>query len=182
MTTLLLTLYTLCAISLGIYTAGQAILLWRYWRTRGDQRATPPLRETPSVTVQLPLYNEACVAGRLIDAVAALDYPRDKLTIQALDDSTDRTAPLVARKLAELRASRGYTAYSICGAGIALASKRARWTRASNSAAANSSPSLTPISSPRLIFCGACCLICWRTRPSASCRAAGGISTPTRTA
>ena len=107
MTTLLLTLYTLCAISLGLYTAGQAILLWRYWRTRQEERPSPALSQWPGVTVQLPLYNEAYVAGRLIDAVAALDYPRNKLTIQALDDSSDRTVPLVARKLAELE-SRGY--------------------------------------------------------------------------
>ncbi len=107
MTILLLTLYTLCAISLGIYTAGQAILLWRYWRTRQGERATPPLGELPGVTVQLPLYNEANVAGRLIDAVAALDYPRVKLTIQVLDDSTDQTALLVARKLDALE-TRGY--------------------------------------------------------------------------
>ncbi len=107
MTTFLLTLYALCAISLGLYTAGQAILLWRYWRTRQEERQTPALSQWPSLTVQLPLYNEAYVAGRLIDAVAALDYPRSKLTIQVLDDSRDRTVPLVARKLAELE-SRGY--------------------------------------------------------------------------
>ncbi len=104
MTTFLLTLYALCAISLGLYTAGQAILLWRYWRTRQEKRQTPALSQWPPVTVQLPLYNEANVAGRLIDAVAALQYPRDKLMIQVLDDSTDRTAALIARKLAELEA------------------------------------------------------------------------------
>ncbi|MYD10716.1 MAG: glycosyltransferase [Chloroflexi bacterium] len=109
MTTLLLTLYSLCALALGLYTAGQAILLWRYWRARRGLAPTPALGECPPVTVQLPLYNEANVAGRLIDAVAAMDYPRDKLNIQALDDSTDRTSALVARKLADLRA-RGYHA------------------------------------------------------------------------
>lgn len=109
MTTLLLTLYTFCAIALGLYTAGQALLLWRYYRASHAQTPTPAPNEWPALTVQLPLYNEANVAGRLIDAVAAMDYPRDKLRIQALDDSTDRTTPLVARKLAELRA-RGYHA------------------------------------------------------------------------
>lgn len=104
---LLQTLYALCALLLGLYTAGQAILLWRFWRTRGAQTATPPLHASPHVTVQLPLYNEANVAGRLIDAVAAFDYPRDKLLIQVLDDSTDATAHLAARKLASLEA-RGF--------------------------------------------------------------------------
>jgi len=107
MTTLLQTIYAVCALALGLYTAGQATLLWRYWRTRGASTATPPLDELPPVTVQLPLYNEAQVASRLIDAVAAFDYPRSKLLIQALDDSKDLTAPLVARKLTELEA-RGY--------------------------------------------------------------------------
>ena len=107
MLTLLQVIYALCALSLGLYTAGQAVLLWRYWRTRHLSSATPPLHEPPHVTVQLPLFNEANVAGRLIDAVAAFDYPRDKLLIQALDDSTDLTAPLVAGKLAALDA-RGF--------------------------------------------------------------------------
>lgn len=102
MITLLLALYALCALLLGIYTFGQAILLWRYWRTRGANPTAPPPAEWPRVAVQLPLYNEAQVASRLIDAVAALDYPRDKLLIQALDDSTDATRQLVARKLAQL--------------------------------------------------------------------------------
>src|SRR5690606_3617636 len=47
-----------------------------------------------SVTVQLPLYNEQYVAVRLIDAVCAMDYPRDKLRVQILDDSTDETTAL----------------------------------------------------------------------------------------
>ncbi len=107
MMTLLLVLYALCALTLGLYTAGQAILLWRYWRTRQTAQPAPTLDELPTVAVQLPLYNEANVACRLIDAVAALDYPRDKLLIQALDDSTDSTVQLVARKLTQLEA-RGF--------------------------------------------------------------------------
>ncbi|MDE2856027.1 MAG: glycosyltransferase [Chloroflexota bacterium] len=107
MLTLLQIIYALCALSLGFYTAGQAFLLWRYWRSRQPTAAPAPLQHLPPVTVQLPLYNEANVADRLIDAVAAFDYPRDKLLIQALDDSDDLTVPLVARKLADLEA-RGY--------------------------------------------------------------------------
>lgn len=112
MLTHLQTIYALCALALGLYTAGQALLLWRYWRTRRRKTATPPLHELPHVTVQLPLYNEAAVATRLIDAVAALDYPRDKLLIQVLDDSHDLTVQLVARKLAALEA-RGINAQHI---------------------------------------------------------------------
>ena len=45
----------------------------------------------PGVTVQLPIYNEYHVVERLISAVGRLDYPRDRLQIQVLDDSTDET-------------------------------------------------------------------------------------------
>lgn len=112
MLTLLQTIYALCALALGLYTAGQALLLWRYWRTRRMNDAAPPLEDSPAVIVQLPLYNEFDVAGRLIDAVAAFDYPRDKLLIQVLDDSTDMTAQLVARKLIALEA-RGFRVQQI---------------------------------------------------------------------
>lgn len=65
------------------------------------QKSFPPLgsqssRKWPKVTVQLPIYNEMYVATRLIDAAAALDYPRQKLEIQVLDDSTDETFHIAA--------------------------------------------------------------------------------------
>ena len=104
MTSLLTKLYALCAVLLALYTLGQAILLYRYWRRRRATVAAPDLRAFPSVAVQLPLYNERFVAERLIDAVARFDYPRDKLLIQVLDDSDDITVNLVARKLAALQA------------------------------------------------------------------------------
>ena len=58
---------------------------------------TPPIAtsDLPVVTIQLPLFNEATVAARLLDAVAAIDYPRHLLEIQVLDDSTDETRALV---------------------------------------------------------------------------------------
>ena len=61
----------------------------------------------PPVTIQLPIYNEMYVADRLIDAVCEMDYPRELLEIQVLDDSTDET-----REIAELavrrHAARGF--------------------------------------------------------------------------
>ncbi len=56
----------------------------------------------PCVTVQLPLFNEKNVAERIIRAVAAFDYPRDKLEIQICDDSNDETVPLIDRLVADL--------------------------------------------------------------------------------
>lgn len=56
----------------------------------------------PHVTIQLPLYNEATVAERLLDYTARIEYPRSKLEIQVLDDSNDETAALVRRHVARL--------------------------------------------------------------------------------
>jgi hypothetical protein len=58
----------------------------------------------PVVTVQLPVYNELYVVERLIEAVCALDYPKDKLEIQVLDDSTDETVEVVAAAVAAMQA------------------------------------------------------------------------------
>jgi cellulose synthase/poly-beta-1,6-N-acetylglucosamine synthase-like glycosyltransferase len=65
--------------------------------------------ELPSVTIQLPLYNEASVAARLIDAVGAIDYPRDRFEIQVLDDSNDETQA-IARRRVEMLQERGIRA------------------------------------------------------------------------
>ncbi|MGE0433518.1 MAG: glycosyltransferase, partial [Planctomycetota bacterium] len=75
---------------------------------RHEKDVVEPLRRyadaaLPTVTVQLPLYNERTVAVRLLDAVARFDYPRDRLEVQVLDDSTDETADLVAAHVALLR-------------------------------------------------------------------------------
>src|SRR5499427_3858182 len=59
--------------------------------------------ELPHVVVQIPSFNEGGVLRRGVEAAAALDWPRDKLHIQVLDDSTDATAELARRVVAELR-------------------------------------------------------------------------------
>lgn len=61
----------------------------------------------PMVTIQLPMFNEYYVAERIIDTAAKMDYPKDKMDIQVLDDSTDETKNLVARKVEELK-KQGY--------------------------------------------------------------------------
>jgi cellulose synthase/poly-beta-1,6-N-acetylglucosamine synthase-like glycosyltransferase len=65
-----------------------------------------PDSRLPVVTTQLPIYNELNVVERLIDAVAAMTYPAGRHEIQVLDDSTDGTRKIVARKVADLK-SRG---------------------------------------------------------------------------
>ena len=64
----------------------------------------PPDAELPHVVVQIPSFNEGGVLRRGIEAAARLDWPRDKLHIQVLDDSTDETAELARTVVAELKA------------------------------------------------------------------------------
>lgn len=59
----------------------------------------------PLVTIQLPVYNEMYVAERLIDAVVNMDYPREKMEIQVLDDSEDETSAILEKKIKELSAN-----------------------------------------------------------------------------
>lgn len=87
-------IYTLAALLLAIYGFNSMVLILLYLRHRWDTNYHPPLAAPPPVTVQLPIYNEVHVVERLIDAVARLDYPRDRLQIQVLDDSTDETTIL----------------------------------------------------------------------------------------
>ena len=101
------TLYTLVCVWLVVYGAYRLVLLGLYLRCRHRRRLAPAPSTWPTVTVQLPLYNERFVARRLLEAVAALDYPRDRLQIQVLDDSTDGTTRLVRRLAAALR-RRGF--------------------------------------------------------------------------
>ncbi len=82
--------------------------LWmvRSFRWAGGAPAGPPVDgEEPTVTVQLPVYNERTVARRLVRAAGALRYPRERLEIQVLDDSTDETRDLVDAEVARLVAA-----------------------------------------------------------------------------
>jgi len=100
-------LYTAAQALLVMYSLHRCLLLWRRWRMRGRPRPVPaPPAEWPRVTVQLPVYNERRVIERLIDAVARLDYPADRLEIQVLDDSSDETRAWAVRAAAR-HAARG---------------------------------------------------------------------------
>src|SRR6266478_8186245 len=101
-------IYFTMLVCLSCYGIHRYWMIFLYLRHRREvPRPAGRLPELPKVTVQLPLYNEMYVAERLLDAVAALDYPRDKIEVQVLDDSTDETTGIVARKVAQLR-ERGF--------------------------------------------------------------------------
>ena len=82
-------------------------LVVRYYRTKRRGSAAPVMtNDLPHVTVQLPMFNESAVAERVIDAACRIDYPRDKLQIQVLDDSTDACAE-ITRACVERWQARG---------------------------------------------------------------------------
>jgi cellulose synthase/poly-beta-1,6-N-acetylglucosamine synthase-like glycosyltransferase len=80
----------------GVYRYRLVYLFLRYQKHRPKPKSTFAAERLPRVTVQLPLFNEMYVAERLIDAVVKLDYPRELLEIQVLDDSTDDTRQIAA--------------------------------------------------------------------------------------
>ncbi|MEM9996264.1 MAG: glycosyltransferase [Bacteroidota bacterium] len=101
---LVATLYALALGVLLVYGLNHLALALRFARRArqgsGSAESSPARAVWPTITVQLPLYNEHAVAERLIDACAQLDYPADRLDIQVLDDSTDVTRALVAQRVA----------------------------------------------------------------------------------
>jgi cellulose synthase/poly-beta-1,6-N-acetylglucosamine synthase-like glycosyltransferase len=78
-----------------------------YWKHRKNFSEVPPQRyeQLPRVTIQLPIYNEQYVVERLIEAASRMEYPRDLLEIQILDDSTDETHPFTASLVAQYKAT-----------------------------------------------------------------------------
>src|SRR4029450_2031479 len=102
--TFTLAAYFFVLIVLAIYGWHRYYLVYLYMSNRDKEPLPgPPLDPLPVVTIQLPLYNEMYVADRLISAVCRIDYPRELLEVQGLDDSTDETrgiAELAVRRLA----------------------------------------------------------------------------------
>ena len=92
--------YVLCR----LHGKGRAAARERQARVADGAPATGDDAAWPTVTVQLPVFNERFVVERLLEAVTALDFPRDRLEVQVLDDSTDDTSERVAGLLPRLRA------------------------------------------------------------------------------
>jgi cellulose synthase/poly-beta-1,6-N-acetylglucosamine synthase-like glycosyltransferase len=96
--------YVLCTLLLSVYGFNSLLLVALYLQHRHDASPDPaPGEAWPSVTVQLPIYNELHTVERLVQAAASMDYPRDRLEIQVLDDSTDQTGVLASRVVRRLR-------------------------------------------------------------------------------
>jgi len=105
-------IWTVCYLStligLSAYGIHRYFIIYLYLKNR--KRPPEPSRyfeQLPKVTMQLPIFNEVYVAERLIRSVSELDYPRELLQIQVLDDSTDETREITASCAEELR-QRGF--------------------------------------------------------------------------
>lgn len=107
--TIVMLIYSVALLFIFAYALSQLNLLLNYIRAHRDPGDNAPKLnlnnkdETPGVTVQLPVYNELYVIDRLLTAIAALQYPAGKLEIQVLDDSTDESLELTAKKVSELQ-------------------------------------------------------------------------------
>ncbi len=104
----ILILYGLCLLLIFYYSLVQISLAITYVRTRKkvslEEAPLFDLSKAPKVTIQLPMYNEMYVAERIIETAAEINYPRDKFQIQVLDDSTDETKDIIAKKVEEIAA------------------------------------------------------------------------------
>src|SRR4029450_5014701 len=93
---------------LAVYGWHRYYLVYLYMKNKGRQPVPAgTLDVLPPGTIQLPIYNEMYVADRLIDAVCEIDYPRELLEIQVLDDSTDETTE-IAELAVRRHAARGF--------------------------------------------------------------------------
>jgi len=104
--TVFIAVYTAALMMVSLYGLHRYALVYLYYR----HRKSPPklagqFDELPAVTIQLPMYNERLVARRIIERACEIDYPRDKLQIQVLDDSADQTQEIAREAVEQARAA-----------------------------------------------------------------------------
>jgi len=104
---LVIGLYCTSLLFIFMFSIGQLHLTWHYLKSKKATIEVIPeisTHDLPQVTIQLPIYNEKYVVKRLIESVAAFDYPLDKLEIQVLDDSNDETIQIIAEEVSKYSA------------------------------------------------------------------------------
>jgi cellulose synthase/poly-beta-1,6-N-acetylglucosamine synthase-like glycosyltransferase len=104
--TVFLSVYTFMLVMVSIYGLHRYVLVMLYYRHKN--KAPQPMGtfdELPTVTIQLPMYNERLVARRIIEQTCKIDYPRERLQIQVLDDSTDETCDVAQATVAQAKAN-----------------------------------------------------------------------------
>ncbi|MGY8952557.1 MAG: cellulose synthase family protein [Flavobacteriales bacterium] len=90
----LIIIYGAMLLFIFLYVLAQVSLVMNYRKVKHETNF-PELEDFPQVTIQLPVYNEKYVVERLIQAVSEIDYPKDKMEIQVLDDSDDETVEII---------------------------------------------------------------------------------------
>ena len=108
--TITITIYAIALLLIFLYAMAQLNLFINYIRSKKNTKDAPTFdlsnpEETPYVTIQLPVYNELYVMERLLTNIASIDYPRAKLEIQVLDDSTDESFETTAKLIEQLQAT-----------------------------------------------------------------------------
>lgn len=100
-----LCVYVVTLTLLAIYGWHRYVLVYLYYKYRHNApECAGQFDELPKICVQLPMYNERYVARRIIKYACDLDYPKDKLQIQVLDDSTDETVQIAEQTVRQLQA------------------------------------------------------------------------------
>lgn len=104
----IIAIYTISLVLILLYALAQLNLLFNYLKAQRKKDTSPKFdfsneEEIPYVTIQLPVYNELYVMERLLDNIAKLKYPSDKLEIQVLDDSTDESIISTGKHIEELQ-------------------------------------------------------------------------------
>ena len=107
---IIVVIYTVSLLLILMYAIAQLNLLINYLAAKKNTAQGPVFdfenpEEIPVVTIQLPVYNEMYVIQRLLDNIAKIQYPREKLEIQVLDDSTDESLKTTALKIKQLQAT-----------------------------------------------------------------------------
>lgn len=106
--TIIIVIYTIALLLIFMYALAQLNLLFNYLSAQKKDNSCETFDldnpdEVPFVTIQLPVYNEMYVMERLLDNIAEIDYPQDKLEIQVLDDSTDETVETTKAHIEKLQ-------------------------------------------------------------------------------
>jgi len=105
---IIITIYTICLVLIFMYALAQLNLLFNYLKYRDKVDDSPKFdfnnpEEIPYVTIQLPVFNELYVMERLLKNISKINYPKDKLEIQVLDDSTDESVETTAEEVKKIQ-------------------------------------------------------------------------------
>lgn len=105
---IIIVLYSISLLLIFMYALAQLNLLFNYLSSKNKKDDSEKFNldnpeEVPYVTIQLPVYNELYVMERLLDNIANIKYPKDKLEIQVLDDSTDESVETTAKQIEKIK-------------------------------------------------------------------------------